>query len=278
MTGPAVPALDEVLAVLGEHGHQLDEYHAEILQRRLAEHVGDHPTGGGAAFLDGLRTDAAERDRLLEAFLVSHTSFFRHAALFHVLREQGLASLGAAVGGGTFRVWVAGVATGEEAWSIAMLLAEAEARGGPRWEVIASDRRAEPLAVATRARYPLAAGAAIPADLRGEYTRTDGDQLEIVATLRSRVRFAQHDLLGPWLAPADAVLARFDLVLCCNVLIYLEHQLQARVIDRLIAVLAPTGALALGQHERLPAELAPRLRPYPDLAQPVHLFARAVMS
>lgn len=272
MTAAAAPPLDAVLAILCAHGHDFREYVADVLQRRLVEHVERRPWTDPAVFLAALRDQPAERDRLVQALMVSASQFFRYVELFHVLRETVVAQLGRGAPGG-LRVWVAGAATGEEAWSVAMVLAEAEARGGPRWEVIASDRAAAPLAVARLGRYDRAGAARIPAELRAEYTVASGDELVIAAALRSRVVFCEHDLLGPSLAPAEAVLARFDLVLCCNVLIYLERHLQVRLIERLLTVLAPRGALALGAHEQPTAEIAARLRRYPGLAQPVNLFA-----
>lgn len=272
MTTPPAPRLDEVLAVLSAHGHDFREYAIEVLRARLADHLLDRREPDLAAYVARLSEDAGERARLVQTLATSTSGFFRYVELFHVLREQVIGQLGAR--GGTVRAWVAGVATGEEAWSLAMLLAEARARGGPPWEIVASDLNPRALAIAARGRYPLDAATDIPADLRAEYTRTVDGALEPDPALRPHVRFEQHDLLGPSLAPAAAVLARFDLVLCCNVLIYLARHLQVRLVDRLLAVLAPEGALALGPHERPPAELSWRLRPRRGLAQPVQLFER----
>ena len=272
MTATAPPPLDAVLEILCGHGHDLRGYVPDVLQRRLAEHVEVGPTIDPEAVLASLRADAAARERMVQTLMVSASQFFRDVELFRVLRESVIAQLGRAAPRG-LRVWVAGAATGEEAWSIAMVLAEAEARGGPPWEVFASDRAAAPLALARRGHYPAASGARIPAALRGEYAIVRGDELVIADALRPRVRFCQHDLLGPRLAPSEAVLARFDLVLCCNVLIYLERHLQVRLLERLLSVVAPRGALGLGAHEQPAAAIAARLRRYPGVAQPVHLFA-----
>lgn len=268
------PGLDDVLAVLGEHGHDFREYVGEVVRERLADHLLDRPEPDLATYLARLRADAAERARLVQALVISTSAFFRYRELFTVLRERVLAQLARGAGANPVRAWVAGAATGEEAWSLAMLFAEARGRGGPPWEIIASDLNARALAFARRGRYPLATGAEIPADLRRTYTVERGGQLEIAPALRDHVRFGQHDLLGPSLAPPAAVLARFDLVLCCNVLIYLGRRLQVRVLERLLAVLGPGGALALGAHERPPPEIAWRLRPRLGPQQPVQLFER----
>lgn len=269
MTGSGAPPLDATLAILSAHGHDLREYLRGGLAKRLDEYLGGAPGGEPAAYLARLEADPGERARVVDALLVSSSQFFRHVELFHALRDGGVARLAR---DGALRVWVAGAATGEEAWSVAMVLAEAEARGGPSWEVIASDLNEAALAVARVGRYSRAAAARIPADLRAEYTVADGDTVAIADSLRGRVVFARHDLLGPSLAPAEAVLARFELVLCCNVLIYLEHHLQVRVLERLLRTLAPGAALALGVHERPAPELAGRLRRFPGLSQPVPLF------
>lgn len=268
MTAPAAPPLAATLAILSAHGHDLREYVADALQRRLIEHVAARPPADPAVYLARLDHDPGERERLVEALMVSTSQFFRYVEQFHVLREQVVAR----AAGPILRVWIAGVATGEEAWSIAMVLADAEARGGPAWEVIASDLNVASLAIARAGRYPRIAGASIPVELRAEYTRIEDDELVIADALRSRVVFCRHDLLGPSLAPTEAVLARFDMVLCCNVLIYFERRLQVRALERLVSVLAPGGVLGLGAHERLVPEVVARLRPYPTGSLPVNLF------
>jgi len=274
MTEAGASTLVVALAILGDHGHDFREYAPDVVQRRFVEHVASLPHLTSDQLLERLRGDASARERLSEALVVSTSQFFRYVELFQVLREQVVARLGRAAIG-PLRVWVAGAATGEEAWSMAMVLAEAEARGGAPWEVIASDRSASSLARARLGRYDRVEAASIPSELRGEYTVPHVDGFEVAPALRSRVRFCHHDLLGPSLAPPEAVLARFDLVLCCNVLIYLARHLQVRLIERLCSVVAPGGALALGAHERPAPGLATRLRRFPGVAPAINLFAIA---
>jgi two-component system, chemotaxis family, CheB/CheR fusion protein len=126
------------------------------------------------------------------------------------------------------------------------------ATGDHRHEVLASDLSPRALEVARAGRYPTARLAEIPARFRDRHLVERGDVFEIAAPLRRRVRFSQHDLLGPLLAPVEAVIARFDLVLCRNVLIYLNARLQGLLVDRLASVVAPGGVLVLGPYESVP--------------------------
>jgi two-component system CheB/CheR fusion protein len=173
------------------------------------------------------------------------------------------------------RVWAVGVATGEEAWSVAMLLAEAAGPGpAGRFEVLASDVDDSSLAVARHGRYPERAVAAIPSPLRARYLEAAGAAWDVAGALRPYVRFAEHDLVGRVLAPREAVVASFALVLVRNVLIYFDRRLQHKALERLAAVLEPGGALVLGDAETLPAAFVGRFAPFPGVDRRLRIYRR----
>jgi chemotaxis protein methyltransferase CheR len=198
--------------------------------------------------------DAGELDRLIELLRVGETRFFRHGAQLQALGERVLPSLRAPVA-----AWSAGCASGEEAWTLAMLLAE---RGGA-FEVWATDLSATALVRARAGRYPAARVAAeVPAALRGRYFRKIGSDEVLNDRLRPHVRFEAHNLLAATGGRA------FDLVLCRNVLIYFDEARKAEAVGRLVRALKPGGWLLVGYSETL--------RDHPGLTAEAHAVYRKV--
>lgn len=186
---------------------------------------------------------AAELRALVEAVRVGETSFFRHRpqvdALLDVVvpawRERDHRAP---------RVWSAGCATGEEPYTIALVLARALPRPAFAPAILATDVSEEALAVAERATYPKAAADDVPANYRDGLS-IEGESARIRPEIASLVRFRHQNL-----ADADAPRG-FDLVWCRNVLIYFGPEARRRVLDRLVGALQPGGFLFLGYSETL---------------------------
>jgi chemotaxis methyl-accepting protein methylase len=204
---------------------------------------------------------ATEVERLIEALVVPVTGFFREPALFGELERLVLPRLFERTL--ALRAWAIGVATGEEAYSLAMILADAARTEGRDASVLATDLDERSLREASRALYPRDAALAVPESLRNRYLRAEGDFVRPVASIRGRVTLAQHDLVGPRIAPVEAVMASFELVMCRNVLLYFEGPLREKAAARLAGIVVPGGALVLGEAEALPASAATRFMPWP---------------
>ncbi|MBL6938921.1 MAG: PAS domain-containing protein [Alphaproteobacteria bacterium] len=194
-----------------------------------------------------LRETADEPQALLSDLLISVTTFFRDAKAFDSLQRNAIAHLFAKSreDGGTLRVWVAGCATGEEAYSIAMLLLEEAALhdSRPEIQVFGSDMDARGLAIAREGRYPVAIEADLSEErLRRFFTR-DGEYYRVKRELRDTVLFASHSVLK------DPPFSRVDLISCRNLLIYLDRELQQQVLATLHYALNPDGYLFLGSSE-----------------------------
>lgn len=263
--------LERVLdLVVGLHGPDLRDYRRDTLQRRLGLRLA--ATGlPGEAYLARLRTDPGEVERLLAALVVPVSQFYRDPEVFDALATVVLPDLLAKSAGAGLRAWSAGTATGEEAWTMAMLLASA-CPGRSGFSVLGSDLDPRSLALATAGVYPVAALAGLPAGLRSAWLVPCDGGARLADALRPHVVFARHDLAGRQLAPNEAVVARFDVILCRNVLIYMEMPLQARVRTRLAGMLSPGGALVLG-----PAELpGPEegLEAWPGLDPALRIYRR----
>lgn len=265
---------DILALVAARRGLDLRDYRPETVSRGIDARLRATLTSGIEQYLARLRAgDDAEIDRLVEALLIPVTSFFRDPPVFDALRTVVLPELQARVGTrGLLRAWTAGVATGQEAWSLAMTLAEASELGAP-FEVLASDIDVRSLETAQQACYPLEEAIAIPAALRHKYGVTEEQTWSPGALLRSRVMFAVHQLMGAELAPAAAVIASFQLVSVRNVLIYLERRLQAKLIERLASVVVPGGALVLGLVE-VPTDVHGYFTSFPGVDPGLRIFRR----
>lgn len=199
------------------------------------------------AYVDRLERDFAEPAELIEATLVPHTSFFRDQLVMSALEALVLPLLRRRFTEGTLRAWSIGTATGEEAWTLAMLLDEA----GGAFEVLGTDLSASAIETARRGVYPGGARRLTPAR-RAYYFEPDVGTMRVGEQLRSRVSFEVHDFVGHQLAPTSAVVASFPLLLCRNVLLWFDDHFRRMALQRIAAFLPPGGVLVLGRSESLP--------------------------
>ena len=236
------------MAVRGARGLDLRQYKRAYLRRRLAVRqralglpdLGDYATR--------VARELEEVDRLLQTLTINVTEFFRNPSLFELLEARILPELLQTVRAEKrpLHVWSAGCASGDELHSIAILLARMGVpRDGAR--LLGTDVDAEAIAAAR-------AGLADPSRLRALDPRQRAGYLEPTADGRGfrvrvdrlpRIRFQVHDLLS------DPPRSRVDLILCRNVLIYFELELQERLLARIADALRPGGVLVLGRVERL---------------------------
>lgn len=208
------------------------------------------------SFLFDERGIESELPLVTELITTNKTDFFRERSHYDVLRDRMIpAALKSARRGGrvTFRLWSAAASTGAEAWSAAMVLAEAQARAPEfDWAVLGTDISKRVLATARRAIYPEAELVPVPPDLRDRYAMVgqghDGAPLRrIVPELRQRVRFEEMNLMSP-AYPLDRSL---DAIFLRNVLIYFDQQTQAEVVAKAAAQLRPGGHLVVGHAESM---------------------------
>jgi chemotaxis protein methyltransferase CheR len=225
-----------------------------LLEARVRERAEELGLDEGA-YLELVRgsSDRAERERqhLTERLRVGETKFFRHRAQVEALKEHVLPLL--SVKRGTVRVWSAGCASGEEAFTLAMLLDLLAPRQD--WEVIGTDVSAAAVADAKSARFSRSQLQEIPEPLRTRYFQVEKEHAIVRHELRDRVRFEQQNLLGRR-HPRGV-----DLLLCRNVLIYFEAQRKKQVIAHLTSALRPGGWLCLGYSESLNHQEQTHLEP-----------------
>lgn len=210
------------------------------------------------AYRDRVRMDRSELPRLYDAFLIGRTGFHRDPEAFAALRARVLDPLvRGQTAQRTLRVWIAGCATGEEAYSVAMELDDAMrlAGTGGDFRIIATDANAAAVEIASEGRYREAAAAAVPDALAARYLLRSGNGVVSVAPdLRSRIIFSEHDVLG------ESPFMDLDLIVCRNLLIALRPEPRARVLSMLRFGLRPGGFLFLGRGET-PSGLEDTLQP-----------------
>jgi two-component system CheB/CheR fusion protein len=222
-------------------------YKLPTIMRRLQRRIVATETGDLGGYIDYLAAHPEEYQQLANAFLIKVTDFFRDPDLFEYLRINVLPELieYGRTHGNDVRIWSAGCATGEEAYSLAILVAELL---GPALEqfnvrIFATDIDAEAVAFARRGIYPAAALSTMPPELVDRYFTKEDDNYQIRKRVRSLTVFGQHDLAQ------RAPFPRVDLVVCRNVLIYFTNELQQRTLQLFAYALRDGGFLALGKAE-----------------------------
>jgi chemotaxis methyl-accepting protein methylase len=206
--------------------------HAEVLQRAL------DPVTGPATVAT-----------LIDQVTIKETSFLRDRGQLESIDWHALANLAREGVSGVVRVWSAGCATGEEAYSLALLACEAFASTAPPVRILATDISSAALDVAAAGRYRRRSALGLEEPLRARYVDAAGDELVVRPELRELVGFAPHNLVSDAFPPLGE--APFELILCRNVLIYFDSETCSRVVAGLERALAPGGRLVLGAADAL---------------------------
>ena len=242
----AEDTLQAVMALLHERtGNDFQHYKRGTVLRRLERRMQVTRRPNLVAYHEYLESHPEETAALLQDMLISVTSFFRDRPAFEALERELMDTLLAQRPlPRQFRVWSVGCATGEEAYSLAMVLndhAPAGLRGAV--QVFASDIDERALATARTAVYPQAIVADVPPTRIRQYFHKEAGAWRVRKELREQVMFALHNVLR------DPPFSRVDLVSCRNLLIYLEREVQQRVLEIFHFALKPGGLLFLGGAE-----------------------------
>jgi two-component system, chemotaxis family, CheB/CheR fusion protein len=246
--GAAVAAI--VDAVKYRTGHDFTQYKQGTLLRRIERRMGMNRIGDPEKYLASVRQDPAEAEQLAKDLLVSVTGFFRNPDAYNLLAQHLSANLiGQHRGDRPIRAWVAGCSTGEEAYSIAMLLIEfadaAQRRIGI--QIFATDIDQDALLTGRAGLYPASIAATVSPERLSRFFIRQDHNYRVTTDLRECVVFAAHDLLS------DPPFSRMDLVACRNVLIYLQPEVQQHVLSVFRYALNDDGTLFLGAAESLGA-------------------------
>ena len=246
---PATEAgLADVLAALQQQtGHDFSQYKRGTVLRRLDRRLRFNEVGTVQDYLPLLRASSVECQALLRDLLISVSSFFRDPDAFDALALEVPALFESKGPTDTVRVWVVGCATGEEVYSLAMVLAEhaATLADPPRLQLFATDIDEHGYAWARAGLYSAAAVASVPAERLRRFFTKEASGYRIAKALRELVLFAGHNVLH------DPPFSRIDLISCRNLFIYLRPQAQNRVLETFHFSLSPGGLLFLGASESI---------------------------
>jgi two-component system CheB/CheR fusion protein len=227
-------------------GIDFSEYKESTLRRQLQRRMAMRGLQSLEEYLPLIASEAEEGQALAHNLLVTVTEFFRNPEAFAALGRHLQPLIAARQSGERLRVWVPGCATGEEVYSIAMIVSEAMGHPddlGTSLKIFATDLDEQSLAIGRRAVYPIAAAKNIPADLLHRFAVLREHDFEISKALRSCVLFARHNIAE------DPPFPNIDLISCRNTLIYFTSPLQERVMDLFAFSLRPGGLLFLGSSE-----------------------------
>ena len=217
-----------------------------MLLRRILRRMGLRQIGHIHDYLELLRGDPEETTALYKDLLIGITSFFREPEAFEILERRVIPELIEHSDGRPVRAWVPACSTGEEAYSLGILLIEgfAAAKKMPSIQIFATDIDENSLNVARQGAYPESIVADIsPERLKRFFVKTGEHHFQVTKQLRETILFASQNLIS------DAPYSKLDLLSCRNLLIYLEPEMQQKVIPLFHFVLKSGGTLMLGQSE-----------------------------
>lgn len=259
-----------------DRGLDCEQYKENYLKRRIAVRLRAIGASDYAEYLRVLRTDPDEYTKLLNELTINVTQFFRDKDVFTRLRDEVIPeAIGAkqAISSRSLRTWSAGCASGEEPYSLAMLLDHALGKDLDKWNVriLGSDIDDGSLAIARNARYTevdMLEGMELQKYFETKDT-AEGRQFYVREFIKRRVKLEKINLLE------EHGRRHFDMVLCRNVLIYFSRDVQSRIIESLASSMQKDGFLILGKSETLGSEASAYFKPvYPreriyKLAYPV---------
>lgn len=253
-TSDEAPPPETLSAILDQvrqrHGHDFRHYKTGTLARRVERRMGVSQVATAEDYLQRLADDPQESERLFADLLIGVTGFFRDAAAFAALEAQVVPTLMGSESADDsasdpIRVWVPGCATGEEAYSVAIVLLEAVEDAGSRRrvQIFATDIDVRALEQARGGEYPdTVADDVSPERLARWFTRIENG-FRIDKRVRDIIVFAAQNLIS------DPPFSGIDLICCRNLLIYLDRDIQRRVIRLFHYALRPRGHLFLGNSE-----------------------------
>ena len=239
--------IDLVNIVRKQCGVSFKHYKKATLQRRIERRMLARKVDEFNDYVELLNHDSEEVRMLYKDILISVTNFFRDPATFSQLAPVLEDITSGKSSGEPVRLWVVGCATGEEAYSLAIMLSEA--LGGPdkisseEHQIFASDVDTDALAVARRGLYSEASMADVPKEYKERYFKKKGNAYKVIDELKRIILFSGHNIID------DPPFLRIDMITCRNLLIYFDQELQKKVYRIFHYALRERGHLFLGKSE-----------------------------
>lgn len=261
--------LPRILELVREQsGHDFTGYRSATTVRRVQRRLGLHDLPDADSYIARLEQDPLEVAALAQDLLINVTRFFRDPEAWEALSSEVVTPLVSRLApDSSLRVWVAGCATGEEAYALAILFVEAFEAAGRRCrvQIFATDRSERAIQFGRAGVYPASVAQDVsPERLKTAFERQADGSLVIAKHIRSLVVFARHDAVG------DPPFSHIDLVSCRNLLIYLELPLQQKLLSLFHFVLEQDGYLFLGAAETV----GPQSESFAPVDSPNRIYRR----
>jgi chemotaxis methyl-accepting protein methylase len=258
--------LEKIIILLrAQTSHDFSLYKKSTIYRRIQRRMSIHQLAKLADYVRYLRETPQETELLFKELLIGVTSFFRDPAAWEQMKSVIIpALLAARPAGGVLRAWTAGCSTGEEAYSLAIVLKEAldQVKPAKRFslQIFATDLDRDAIEKARSGIYPANIAADVSADRLDRFFVHEGQNYRVCKEIRETVVFAPQNVI------MDPPFTKLDLLICRNLLIYLDHNLQKKLLPLFHYSLNPGGILFLGSAETIGAA--------PDLFDPIDHKAR----
>ena len=231
-------------------GNDFSLYKKNTMYRRIERRMNIHKIDRIASYVSFLNENPKEIEILFKELLIGVTSFFRDAAVWEKLKETIIpAIISKLEPGSILRAWVPGCSTGEEAYSLAILFKEAlekiSPHGGFSLQIFATDLDNDAIDIARKGIFPASISEDVSPERLKRFFLKTGDGYFINTEIREKIVFAQHNVI------MHPPFTKIDILSCRNLLIYLEPELQKKMIGLFYYSLSPTGIMILGSSETL---------------------------
>ncbi len=239
-----------IILLRTQTGHDFSLYKKNTIYRRIERRMGIHEIEKISTYVHFLQTNPQEIELLFKELLIGVTSFFRDPDAWEILKKDGIPSiLASRPSGGIIRAWVAGCSTGEEAYSLAIVFREVLATtkhpGNFKLQIFATDLDKNAIEKARTGIYPSNITADVSAERISQYFEKDDRCYRITRAIRETIVFAPHNVI------MDPPFSKVDILVCRNLLIYMEQELQKKLIPLFHYSLNPGGILFLGSAETI---------------------------
>ena len=247
----AQSALEKVVIQLRTHtGHDFSLYRKSTLYRRIERRMGIHQIDKIGTYVRFLQENSQERELLFKELLIGVTSFFRDPAAWKKLREQAIPALfKSRPENFQLRAWIPGCSTGEEAYSLAITFKEAQeqikSKGNYTLQIFATDLDRDAIDKARQGSYPANITADVPPERLRRFFVKEESGYRVCKEIREMVILATQNVI------MDPPFTKLDILVCRNLLIYLEPELQKKILPLFHYSLNPHGILFLGSAETI---------------------------
>ncbi|HEX2395351.1 MAG TPA: protein-glutamate O-methyltransferase CheR [Bacteroidales bacterium] len=253
--------------LIREHHIDISGFSEAFLTKTFAERMEAMNCQMPDCYLEKLQKNESERLLLQESLTVTYTEFFRSPLSYAILEQvvfPNIMALKGMTGQSEIRVWAAGCSSGQEPYSIGIVLADLlfNRQGSFSWRIFGTDISGKELDIAVKGEYPEPLTGNIKAKHLNRYFTRKENVYSINDEIREHVTFSFHDLLDNGsIAPSQSIFGDFDVILCCNVLLYFNCDTQKLIIDKFFKAVNDRGYLVLGDEETSLLRLSNRFAP-----------------